>query len=147
MTKNHQRRLINAHLELKKMKNMRKNANRQVQVVSFSWLQLDADSVSYVHICRKYPDIANQKSWIFIGKIMNRGYTWSSHQSYAKHATCIAPGITPVKPTCGPNMVSLGCMLIEKPNKKRCKFNIRQWTVQMRSKSGDIAMSEELRFR
>jgi hypothetical protein len=44
-------------------------------------------------------------------------------------------------------MVSLGCMLIEKPNKKRCKFNIRQWTVQMRSKSGDIAMSEELRFR
>ena len=36
--------------------------------------------VSHIAIWRKYmyPDVANQKSWMFIGNIMNRGDTWSS---------------------------------------------------------------------
>ena len=32
----------------------------------------DADNISYRHIWRKYPEIADQKLWIFICKIMNR---------------------------------------------------------------------------
>jgi hypothetical protein len=29
------------------------------------WLRLDDDGISYCHVCRKYPDIADQKSGMF----------------------------------------------------------------------------------
>jgi hypothetical protein len=68
MTKNRPRRLINAKLEQKKAQNMRtktSNAERTFQskwLADFCQLRLDADSVSYRHICRKYPAFADQKS-------------------------------------------------------------------------------------
>ena len=69
---------------------MRKNTQRQQTVQSkwladFSLLLLDSDgpSVSYCNICRKYSDFADQKSLMFIGKIVHRMDT--SHQSSAKY--------------------------------------------------------------
>ena len=67
-TKNRQRRLINAKLEGKKTQNMRKkHANGFFNPTASSGLPisasygLDADSVSYHHIWRKYPDIADDR--------------------------------------------------------------------------------------
>jgi hypothetical protein len=37
------------------------------------------------HVCRQHPDIADQKSGMFIGKIVGRRDTLSS----AKHAACL----------------------------------------------------------
>lgn len=55
----------------------------------FQWLRQDDDGISYCHVCRKHPDIADQKSGMFIGKIVDRRDTLSSHQSSAKHAACL----------------------------------------------------------
>ena len=82
-TNNCPRRLINGNLERK----MRKNTKRTFQskqLADFSRLRLDADNVSYGHTCRKYPDIADQTSWMFIGKTMNRRDTWPSNQLSTK---------------------------------------------------------------
>jgi hypothetical protein len=48
------------------------NCSVQVKwVADFSWLLLDADSISYCNICRKYSDFADQKSLMFIVKIVD----------------------------------------------------------------------------
>jgi hypothetical protein len=41
-------------------------------LVDFSWLLLDSDIVSYCNIYRKYFDLADRKSLMFIGKIVDR---------------------------------------------------------------------------
>ena len=41
-------------------------------LVNFSWLLLDSDIVSYCNIYRKYFDLADQKSLMFIGKIVDK---------------------------------------------------------------------------
>ena len=77
------RTLINASINRKKTQNMSKKSQQMCQskwLANFSQLRLDADSVSCRHICRKYPYIADQKWRMFIGKFMNRGDAWSSHQ-------------------------------------------------------------------
>jgi hypothetical protein len=63
-TKNCPRRLINAKLERKKTQNMLGKCQQTFQskwLADICQLRLDADNVSYRHIRRKYPDIANQK--------------------------------------------------------------------------------------
>lgn len=76
VTKNCPRSLINAKLEQKKTQNVRKKkcqwTFQSKWLANFCQLRLEADSVSYCLIWRKYPDIADQKSLMFIGKIMNR---------------------------------------------------------------------------
>lgn len=54
-------------------------------LVDFEWLRLDDDGILYYHVCRQHPDIADQKSGMFIGKIVGRRDTLSS----AKHAACL----------------------------------------------------------
>ena len=59
--------------------NLRKNTQRTVQskwLADFSMLLLDSDSVSYCNICRKYSDFADQKSLMFIDKIVDRMDTY-----------------------------------------------------------------------
>ena len=55
-----------------------KNANGLFSPSGYDWMLI---SVSYRYT---YRDITDQKSWMFICKIMNRGDTWSSHQLSAK---------------------------------------------------------------
>jgi hypothetical protein len=81
-TMNITRKLANAKLERKRTYNLRKNtqtANGTVQskwLVDFLFLMLDSDSVSYCNIGRKCSDFADQKSLMFIGKIVDRMDTY-----------------------------------------------------------------------
>ena len=65
------RKLTNAKLLWKRTHNLRKNTVQSKLLADFSLLLLDSD-VSYCNICRKYSDFADQKSLMFIGKIMHR---------------------------------------------------------------------------
>jgi len=45
--------------------------------------------VSYHNICRKYPDFSDNKSGMFIVKIVDRRDSLSSHLSSVKHTACL----------------------------------------------------------
>ena len=58
---------------------------------------MDADGVSYLHICKKYHGFAEQKSWMIIVKIVDSIDILSCRQSSAKHAVCLMSWMTPLK--------------------------------------------------
>ena len=67
------RKLTNAKLERKRTHNLRKNTQTVNGLLAdFLFLMLDSYSVSYCNICRKCSDFADQKSLMFIGKIVDR---------------------------------------------------------------------------